>query len=144
MIFARLEASVSQDEGLKLKPYLDTEKVWTIGRGTTFIGDRPVTESTPAISEAFADQLLRAELFDACLGAQKFCPNFSALSDIRQEVVVEMCYQLGYQRLSQFNHFREALMREDWAGAAAEMRNSAWDRETHNRAEHLATLMEAG
>jgi len=144
MIFSRLEASVKADEGLKLSPYLDIEKVWTIGYGSTFIGGAPVTEKTLPISEAFALQLLRAELFDSCLEAQRFFPDLMELTDLRQEILAEMAYQLGLDGLSQFVHFRERLTAHDWQGAANHMRASKWHDETPDRVERLATLMAAG
>ena len=50
-------------EGCSLTPYQDVGGVWTIGYGsTTDLNGNPVTQSTPALTQAQATQLLAKEL----------------------------------------------------------------------------------
>jgi lysozyme len=50
-------------EGLQLKPYADAGGVWTIGYGSTRdLAGKPVTASTPAITQAQAEAMAERDL----------------------------------------------------------------------------------
>lgn len=66
------------------------------------------------------------------------------LTEARQQVLCSMVFQLGWPKVSQFVKFRAALIRNDWPGAAQEMRESAWAQQTPARVERLAAMMEKG
>lgn len=59
-----------------------------------------------------------------------------------QEIVVNMMFNLGRTRLSQFVRFTSALYKKDWKVAAMEGRDSLWYRQVTNRAERLMSRME--
>ena len=87
----RLSESVKLHEGFRDKPYLDSVGVLTIGYGTNI---------AEGISKAEAEFLLYNRLSNALTGARNLFRNFERLSDARQEVLVEMCYQIGVTRLA--------------------------------------------
>src|SRR5579875_1622128 len=53
-------------EGFRARPYRDSAGVWTIGYGSTRDArGRPVTATTPPVTEAEAEALMRRDLQDA-------------------------------------------------------------------------------
>jgi hypothetical protein len=87
---------------------------------------------------------MRAFIYQACLDAEAFIPNFGSLNDGRQAVVAEMAYQLGGHGLREFVHFQAHLTASQFALAAADMRQSRAYQQTHNRWERMARIMETG
>lgn len=59
-----------------------------------------------------------------------------------QEVLVNMMFNMGRPRLSQFKNFRAALEENDWARAGKEGRDSRWYKQVTNRAERLMERLE--
>jgi lysozyme len=59
-----------------------------------------------------------------------------------QEILVNMMFNLGRPRLSQFKKMHANLESGDWATAAVEGRDSRWYKQVGNRAERLMTRLE--
>ena len=144
MNFERLEARVCLDEGFKAEPYLDTENVPTIGYGTTRILGKAASMNDPAIMEPIARQLLRADLFVACLDAQTLFPRFNDMNSVRQEVLANLAYNLGYSRLSGFTQLLFAAESLDYEKMAAELKDSKWFRQVGQRGMRLYYAMLRG
>ena len=137
MQFVRLENRIKHDEGFRLNPYLDTVGVPTIGFGTTRILGKPVALSDPPISKDTARALLRSDLYGALIDAQKVLPNFNELNCVRQEVLVNMAYNLGARGLKGFKKFLAALSEHDYRIASQEMVSSTWYGQVGTRAQRL-------
>ena len=58
-----------------------------------------------------------------------------------QEVILNMCYQLGVTGTSKFRKAISALQEGDWEEAANEMLDSLWARQTPNRAKELSDII---
>ena len=58
-----------------------------------------------------------------------------------QEVVINMCYQLGINGVSKFRKAISAMQEGDWEEAADEMLDSLWARQTPNRAKELSDIV---
>lgn len=85
-----------------------------------------------------ADEIFR-DLYDkARKEAMEFLGyhTFSELDPAKQEVVIDMAYNLGAPRLAQFKKFRKAVVRGDHKLAAYELKNSLWYKQTGRRARH--------
>ena len=63
---------------------------------------------------------------------------FNALSPIRQEVLVNLSYNLGYSRLKAFRKMNAAVMAGDYNEAALQMLDSKAARQTGDRYEKLS------
>ena len=59
------------------------------------------------------------------------------LDDNKQRVMVNMCFNLGYPRLSKFKKFLAAMEVHDFETAAIEMMDSKWANQVGLRAERL-------
>ena len=130
------------DEGLSLSVYLDTVGVPTIGYGTTWIAGEKVTMDTPDITPAVASSLLMSDVYAACMDAQElFASCWNKLSYDRQEVLVNMAYNLGKAGLGKFVKMRAAIEAGEFNRAALEMTDSKWYRQVGSRAKRLVNRM---
>jgi lysozyme len=144
MIYARLESRICADEGFRAMPYLDTVGVPTIGYGTTSILGVAVSLRHPAITDDVARQILRQDLYTACMDAQALLKRFDDLNHVRQEVLVNMAFNLGKTRLGKFTGLIKALDSLDYSDAAQHMIDSRWYRQVKTRAERLVAAMRTG
>ena len=144
MNFQRLLDQLKHDEGFRYEPYKCTSGVWSIGYGTTRINDDVVTEYTPPIPETEASNLLKADAYEACIAAQGIFGDFGYLTPLRQEVLVNMAYNLGASGLARFTKMNTAILDRDWKRAAAEMKDSRWYGQVGNRAVRLTEQMGRG
>jgi lysozyme len=135
------------DEGLRLQVYDDaTGRPIVAGShviGNPTIGYGCMLSVPGGITEAEADSLLAARIAAARADAARL-GVFKELNPARQDVIVEMIYQMGFSRVLQFTHMLAHLRSHEYSEAAAEMLNSAWARQTPARARELANVMETG
>lgn len=127
------EDMLIRHEGIKDAPYVDSLGVQTIGIGHNL--HKPLTHA--AIMQIFRDDL--ADARNDCLHA---FPWFADLSEPRQWVLVNMCFNLGLTRLQGFHRFLTAVELGDYDTAATEMLDSLWAKQVKKRAQELAALMQ--
>lgn len=83
-------------------------------------------------------QLYNESLKIAFHDANQFIPNLQTYSDSVQIAVIDMAFNLGINRLSQFQKFKAALLVKNFKRAAQEIQNSNL---APNRKKDLATLV---
>ena len=134
----RLMRQLSIDEGRRNKLYKDTATPpkLTIGVGRN-IEDRGLREDE-------IDLMLANDIKEAEATARTLVRNFDQLDDVRQEVVVNMAFNLGMPRLSGFKRFIAALWEQNYSLAAAEMQDSSWYRQVGQRGTRLVYAMKHG
>ena len=133
MNMTRLLQSIKSHEGRRETAYQDSLGVWTIGYGHNL--------ETRPLSDAVIEMLLGEDLEGAITDARSLVPDFDDLDDRRQEVLVEMAFNLGRAGLASFKRMLSAVKRRDYQSAADEMLNSVWRRQVGVRAEALAERM---
>ena len=69
---------------------------------------------------------------------------FNDLNDARQEVLANMCFNLGLAGLRKFQRMIAALERQDWLDASREMLDSKWATQVGDRAIRLSNAMRVG
>jgi lysozyme len=136
MINNAIISLVKRHEALRLKCYTDSLGIPTIGWGRN-LKDR-------GISMQEADMLFRNDITDAAKAAKAVFPSIDSLCDARYAVLVDMAFNLGQSRLSQFKQMQLAIKQKDWKNAAAEMLDSNWAQQVGLRAQRLAKMMETG
>lgn len=129
----RLRGELVTDEGMKLKPYVDTTGNWTIGVGRNLL-DTGITKS-----EAYF--LLNNDMATAEIDLDRELPWWRSLSDDRQRVLANMCFNLGITRLLGFRRMLAAVQAGAYNTAADEMLNSKWAAQVKDRAVRLAERM---
>jgi lysozyme len=153
---AALTAELIRDENEKLKVYRCTANKRTIGVGRN-LDDVGISKAETAalgitVASVCANGLTRPQSralltndIDACerqLDAK--LPWWRTLNDVRQRVLLNMCFNLGITRLLPFKNTLAAMEAGRFAAAAAGMRASLWARQVGARAERLAVMMEKG
>ena len=133
------------DEGVKYEIYRDHLGYPTLGVGhliTEFDEEKDMPIGT-SISEKTVIACFEKDL-DVAINECRILyePYFQDFPGEVQEILVNMMFNMGRPRLSQFRNFRIALERNRWKEAAAEGRNSRWYKHVTNRAERLMTRME--
>lgn len=127
---------IIKHEGLRLKPYTCPAGKLTIGVGRN-LEDR-------GISEEEAMMMLQNDII-AC---RKECYAnfhwFGEMDEVRQGVILEMCFNLGITRLKGFKKMLKACELKNYTLASQEMLTSLWARQVGNRAKTLAKIMEKG
>lgn len=135
----KLTQTLKTFEGLKLTPYVDTKGNVTIGYGHNLTGY--------TITQDEAETLLNDDI-DAVIAALDAQPTsvicFDCINSVRQQVLVEMAYQLGVGGLLQFRRMLGAVQRKDFNLAADEILASAAAQECPDRFASLAARMRAG
>jgi len=127
---------IKHHEGVKKLPYKCTSDKLTIGVGRN-IEDNGLRDDE-------IELMLNNDLdeFRAVLSDRIFI--WDELNDVRQSVLIDMCFNLGWPRFSQFKKTIEAVERKDFTGASAEMLDSRWADQVGERALRLSRLMARG
>lgn len=117
----------------------------TIGYGHN-LDDNPVPGLSGAshISDEEAETLLRQDCIAIASRLDAVIPWWRNLSAPRQAVLLNMAFNIGVRGLLRFVRMLEAVQREDWERARAEMLNSRWARQVGRRAPELAAQMLTG
>lgn len=129
-----LIASLKQHEGLRLKAYQDSEGVWTCGYGRNL--------QQLEITKEQAEVWLIEDAAKAIKELDRAFPGWKDHSETRQNVLIEMMFNLGAPRLAGFVNFWAALRAKDYKRAAQEMIASRWAKQVGQRAITLAARME--
>ena len=130
---------IKQDEGLRLTAYWDPiGKVWTVGYGHT---GPDVTEGT-VWTLAQAEAALAEDLNTAADEVDRAFPWAEGMGVVRWSVLVNMCFNMGLERLQDFHMALAAMQAGNYPEAATQMLNSLWASQVGGRATRLAQQME--
>ena len=132
----KLAEQLKVHEGLRLKPYKDTVGKWTIGIGRN-LEDKGITEQEALF-------MLNNDVDYFYTNLSKMIPWFKLLDDVRQNVLVNMAFNLGIAGLLTFKNTLRLISLGHYDDAAEEMLNSKWARQVGYRAEELAEQMRTG
>ena len=136
MNMASLQEELIRDEALRLKPYIDTRGKWTIGVGRNLSDD--------GISREEAMMMLNNDITIAVSALDSLLPWWRKLSEVRQHVLINMCFNMGAQKLAGFRLALAAMEKGDYEEAARQMEASEWYNEVGNRAIRLTEQMRLG
>jgi len=139
----QLREELKIDEGVVYEIYLDHLGLPTFGIGHL------VRESDPEYGEEVGTPVSEervVEAFDADIeivleDCRKLYDDFDELPEEAQLIVANMCFNLGYPRLSKFRGMKAGVDDRDWNRAADEMVDSRWYDQVTNRADRLVERM---
>ena len=120
-------------EGHRRHLYEDTAGVMSIGVGYN-IQERGLPDHVIAV-------LLEETIKEAESELLRVYPKSAQLTKNRQEVLINMMFNLGAPRFLMFRRMLEALTQGDYALAAEEMLDSRWAEQVGQRAIELAGRM---
>ena len=127
--FKTLIERIGVNEGFRSKPYQCSEGVWTIGHGLTWLTEE---ESLHILTGRISQ--LHLKLLDDLDWYKDMPPEI-------QGILIEMVYQIGYSGVMKFKKMIANMIDKDWKGAATEMLDSLWAKQTPNRANRLADIV---
>ena len=139
MDIVKLREQLAIDEGVKYEIYNDHLGYPTFGIGHLVVESdeehgKPV--GTP-VSEDRVNSVFEKDVAIMIDEAKKIFPNLDELPEEAQQVIVNMTFNMGSPRLSQFKKFIAGVNAGDWNKAAVEMMDSRWARQVGDRAVRL-------
>lgn len=129
---AKLKEDLERDEGLRLKPYVDTVGKTTIGIGRNL--------DDIGISEEEARHLLDNDVEWVIEELDRTMPWWLTMPEPAQRALANMAFNMGLPTLKLFRNMLAALQAGDYRKAADEALDSRWARQVGSRAERIAAL----
>lgn len=133
----RIKAQLVRHEGLRLKPYRCTAGKLTIGIGRN-LDDRGISQREAYVLLENDIQNCEKQLLD------EIPEIYNGLDDVRQSVLLNMCFNLGIKGLLEFKNTLAFIAAGDWERAANGMLASKWAKQVGKRAIELSEMMRKG
>jgi lysozyme len=132
----RLIAQLVEHEGLETSPYRCTAGKLTIGVGHN-LNAKPISRRAAVV-------ILEDDLADVFADLDRQLPWWRDLDDVRQMVLVDMCFNLGIAGLLGFRMMLTSLREGCFQVAAEGMVRSKWYGQVGRRAKRLVEMMRTG
>ncbi len=133
---------IKRDEGCRLKAYEDTLGIWTIGYGHAHVAPKTIW------TQAQCDAALATDIEHAESLLDAHAPWWRSLNDARQDVMVNLCFNMGWgdgaHGLSSFHNTLGHIQAGRYAEAAQGLLASRWAAQVHGRATRLAEQLKTG
>ncbi len=133
---ARLRAQLKLHEGERFRAYRCTAGKVTIGVGRNL--------DDVGLTRAESDFLLDNDIARIEQELDTAHPWWRGMNEVRQRVLIDMCFNLGISRLNTFTNTLGAMRRDDYPQAAEGMLASRWASQVGARATRLAEMMKTG
>ncbi len=133
-----LHADIEADEGRRLKSYQDTVGIWTVGVGHAHVQPGCVW------TDKQCDDALVDDVNNAVTALNRHLPWWHKLNDARQDVMVNMTFNMGIGTLLTFKNTLSYIQAGRYEAAARGMLASKWARQVGKRARRLAEQMRTG
>jgi|TARA_R110000851_G_scaffold138230_1_gene274433 lysozyme len=141
----KLREQLKIDEGVKYEVYDDHlgYKTFGIGHLITTKDEEYGAIIGTIVSEKRVNAVFDTDVNTYIDEAKKVFGNLEEMPQEAQQVIVNMCFNMGSPRLSQFKKFIKAIHDEDWTTASVEMLNSKWAKQVGERANRLSDRIKA-
>jgi len=145
MDLQRLREDLEDDEGVMYEIYLDHLGYATFGIGHLVREEDPEYgwEVGESVSEERVAEAFESDIRITIADCERLYEDFHELPDEAKLIIANMCFNLGYPRLSAFKGMKAGVDARDWNRAADEMVDSRWYRQVTNRANRLVQRMRA-
>ena len=130
-----LISKIKKHEGFRSTVYECTEGYETIGYGFAI--------KDLKLDEDIAELILVRKLADLVARIKQTFPWTKDAPEEIQDVVADMCYQLGVNGFSKFKKTIYYLETEQYEEASAEMLDSLWAKQTPARAKELSEIIKS-
>lgn len=139
----RLEAQVKLHEGTgpkkgdRFMPYRDSKGILSIGWGRNLQAN--------GVRESEAQIMFTNDLDDAIRQCFAVLPWYRDLDTVRQAVIAELMFNMGWGTFSQFENTLRAVEERNFVRAAMGLKQSLWYQQVgKRRGETLRTQLETG
>ena len=134
------EQLIIKHEGIRLDVYKDHLGHLTVGVGH-LVKPEDNLKYGDAIDAERVYSFFRSDLVQARDDAKAIVKGFENLHWKARVVLINMSFQLGYNRLSKFKKTIAFIEDGDFVAASEEMLDSLWAKQTPKRAKELSYLM---
>jgi len=146
MNIEKCKAEIKRHEGEVLEVYKDSLGYKTLGVGHLCQPNDPEydwdigTSVTQEVVDLYYEDDFKKHLDEAVhvYGSEQ---AFYDLPEDIQHVLVNMCFNLGGNRLSNFRNMLDACRKHEWERMAAEMEDSRWFKQVGRRSLELQALV---
>lgn len=134
-MLTRIKETLRIDEGRNNKIYFDTLGVPTVGVGHNL--------NKPLSIEAI-EQILEDDLHDAYMDCLMTFGEelWLKISVPRRDALLNMMFNLGYDKFSKFKKMIACVKSLDWDGATLECLDSKWAKQVGKRSHRIAQLLQ--
>jgi lysozyme len=154
--YESIYSDIRRHEGVRARAYEDSRGVRTIGVGFNLeeedarekiealgLNYESVFRGEQILSDYQINFLMEEDVETAINDATNYVgrENWEGLEREGREIIINMAYNLGRNRLSGFVRLREALVNRDYVSAAEEMEDSRWYHQVGNRSRELVERM---
>jgi lysozyme len=118
--------------------YLDSERYPTFGWGHCFTSARQFTNLRD-----YADFLFESDFQRAYADYRRIIERFGLqhLSCPRRMVILDMCYNMNYDKVAKFVNSLDMLRTSQWERAVENLKQSLWYRQVGRRADRLMNVI---
>lgn len=127
-----LEQMIERHEGCRYLPYVDSVGVQTIGIGHNL---------HKQLSRAAVEQIFRDDIADAKADCLHQFPWYADLTERRQWAMIDLCFNMGINRLLAFKNFLLAMSLGDYDTAADHLLDSLYAKQVKGRAHEIAGMI---
>lgn len=134
---SKLSDQLRIHEGVRKHVYLCSAGYETIGVG------RNIADSGLGLSDDEIDYLLENDI-KRCRKELETYSWFSDLDEVRQDALINMCFNLGLSRLANFKNALSSMAVGAYSDAAEHFLDSRWATQVGNRAQEVAHMIRTG
>ena len=133
MNYERIKKQLIEHEGLRLEPYRCTAGKLTIGVGHN-LDDKPISRDVAML-------MLQDDIDDCIQDLQRNIMCFDALPPHVKEALINLCFNMGINRLLQFKKTLSYISTEDYDKAAEELLDSRYATQVGKRAIDVSNMI---
>jgi len=134
----RLVKMLKLHEGVRNHVYVCTAGYETIGVG------RNISESGLGLTDEEINILLMNDIERVKKELSSSFGWFVDLDEVRQNAIIDMCFNLGLSRLNQFVKALDGMASKDYDKAADEFMDSRWSQQVGKRAVTITEMIRTG
>ena len=134
----RLVKMLKLHEGVRNHVYVCTAGYETIGVG------RNISESGLGLTDEEINILLMNDIERVKKELSTSFSWFVDLDEVRQNAIIDMCFNLGLSRLNQFVKALDGMASKDYDKAADEFMDSRWSQQVGQRAITVTEMIRTG
>jgi lysozyme len=135
---SKLIEQLKRHEGVRTHAYQCTANMTTVGVGRNIDEDGGIGLSIDEIEFLLENDIKR------CKQELISFPWFSQIDSVRQDALVNLCFNLGMTRLLGFKNALTAMSVGDYDKAADEFMDSRWAKQVGSRAEEVCAMIRTG
>lgn len=135
--------SIKLDEGFSQTVYTDTTGNRTVCWGHKVLPqDESLIASDDTVSMETCDLFFNNDYNIATNGANELVSDFYSQPDVVQDILINMCFNLGKEGLGEFVTFLSLIEECKYKEAADDLTTTLWYKQTGERARNIVEVLE--